>query len=237
MFMSCHQQPNRTGNRTCRSRLLRAPDITYHNRATIKRGGKKEFCVAPRSRTHNGSGLEIDVRSHGDAFSRAELVALVKYTGPSTKTYCVAVTQLLKKVPKRQCVVHCEPEQRRGRSYQDGERVQIVTGTLRGGDPTRMVVRKCGSDDVFEISSKFLRAITRRETGVHAVMKYCGDYMEYGHSSRKYCTSDGYNILNEYEAVDPSNGIKAQVCLVPDHGGSDSLSRRRYFWNLNLYGH
>ena len=235
--MSCHQQPNRTGNRTCRSRLLRAPDITYHNRATIKRGGKKEFCVAPRSRTHNGSGLEIDVRSHGDACSRAELVALVKYTGPSTKTYCVAVTQLLKKVPKRQCVVHCEPNELEGRSYQDGERVQIVTGTLRGGDPSRMVVRKCGSDDVFGISSEFLRAITSWETGVHAVMKYCGDYMEYGHSSRKYCTSDGYNILNEYEAVDPSSGIKAQVCLVPDHGGSDSLSRRRYFWNLNLYGH
>ena len=133
--------------------------------------------------------------------------------------------------------MHCEPEQRRGRSYQDGERVQIVTGTLRGGDPTRMVVRKCGSDDVFEISSKFLRAITSWETGVHAVMKYCGDYMEYGYTSRKDCTSDGYNILDEYEAVDPSNGIKAQVCLVPDHGGSDSLSRRRYFWNLNLYGH
>ena len=234
--MSPTTKPNRRPY-LCRRRLQRAPDITYHNRATIKRGGKKEFCVAPRSRTHNGSGLVIHVRSHGDAFSRAGLVALVKYTGPSTKTYCVAVTQLLKKAPKRQCVVHCEPEQLEGCSYQDGERVHIVTGTLRGGEPSRMVVRKCGSDDVFEISSEFLRPITRRETGVHAVMKYCGDYMEYGYSSRKYCTSDGYNILDEYEAVDPSSGIKAQVCLVPDHGGSDSLSRRRYFWNLRLYGH
>ncbi len=237
MFMSCHQQPNRTGNRTCRSRLLRAPDITYHNRATIKRGGKKEFCVAPRSRTHNGSGLEIDVRSHGDACSRAELVALVKYTGPSTKTYCVAVTQLLKKVPKRQCVVHCEPEQREGRSYQDGERVNIHSGRWNPDSHTSMYVRKLGSTDIFEISSEFLRPITGQVSGVHAVMKYCGDYMEHGHTSRKDCTSDGYNILNEYEAVDPSNGIKAQVCLVPDHGGSDSLSRQRYFWNLNLYGH
>ena len=86
---------------------------------------------------------------------------------------------------------------------------------------------------------ELLIPITGQVAGVHAMMTYCGDCMEYGHTIKKYCSSDGYNIPGEYEAeaVDLSSGIEEQVCLVPDFGGSDSLRRRRHFWNYRLYSH
>ena len=242
-FPSQHLQPNLPGNHACRRHLQYATAITFHATASIYRESKKQFVITPRSSLREGSGVNIHVKSDRNEFSRAELVALVRYTAPSKETYHVAVTQLLKKVPKKQCVVRCESaeadsdDEGDSPAYQDGDRVNIISGSMASDGPSTMFVRKCGSDLRFEISSKLLVQITTNEPGVHAMMKYCGDYMEYGHTIRKDCSSDAYNILDEYEAVDPSSGIKEQVCLVPDFGGSDSLRRRRLFWNTNLYSH
>ena len=226
-----------------------ATAITFHGKATIYRDSKKQFCITPRTLSHEGSGVRIHVASDRNEFSRAELVALVKYTAPSKKTYSVAVTQLLKKVPRKQCVVRCgraeaDDDEEGGSllsarrpSYQDGDRVIIISGSMAAGDPSIMHARKCGSNQLIRIMSNLLIPITTNEPGVHARMKYCGDYMEYGHTVRKDCSSDAYNILDEYEAVNPSSGIKEQVCLVPDFGGSDTLRRRRHFWNTRLYSH
>ena len=243
MFPSHHQQLNLSGNHTCRRCLRYADAITFHATASIYRDSKKQFVITPRSGSREGSGVSIHLESDRNEFSRAELVALVKYTAPSAETYYVAVTQLLKKVPKKQCVVRCEPaesdsdDEGDSRPYQNGDRVNIVSGSMTAEGPSTMQVRKCGSNLRFEIGSDLLLQITTSVPGEHAVMKYCGDYMEYGHTVRKDCSSDAYNVLNEYEAVDPSSGIKEQVCLVPDFGGSDSLRRRRLFWNTNLYSH
>ena len=68
-------------------------------------------------------------------------------------------------------------------------------------------------------------------------MHYCGDYMQYGKEAKVDCSSAGYSILDEYEAVSIRTGIKTQVVLVPDVGGMDSLKRRRFFWNDRLYSH
>ena len=234
---------NQTGNHACRRSLQYAAAITFHGKASVQREGKKEFAITPRTSTHCGSGLSIHVPSDGNEFSRAELYALVKYTAPSKAVYHVAVTQLLKKVPQKQCVVRCGTREADDdvdddqASYRDGDRVTTVSGSILSDEPSTMQVRKCGSHQLLEIQSDLLVRITGRKAGVHLKMKYCGDYMEYGHSARKDCSSDGYNILDEYEAVDPSSGIRAQVCLVPDFGGSDSLRRRRLFWNTRLYSH
>ena len=237
MCPSHHQQSNPTGNHDCRRRLQYATAIEFYGQATIYRDSKKQFCITPRTSTCGGSGITIHVASDRNAFSRAELVALVKYTAPSEKTYCVAVTQLLKKVPKKQCVVRCGPAESDDDPYEDGDRVKIISGSMTSDEPTTMHVRKCSSGEDLEIMSDLLIPITTNEAGVHVMMKYCGDYMEYGHTVRQDCSYPGYNILDEYEAVSPSTGIQDQVCLVPDFGGSDTLRRRRYFWNTRLYSH
>ena len=53
-------------------------------------------------------------------------------------------------------------------------------------------------------------------------MQHSGDYVQYGHDAKTDCCIEGYTFLDEYEAVDPSSGIKVQVSSVPDSGGNDT---------------
>ena len=174
----------------------------------------------------------MHVESDGKPFSDSELVAIIEYISPmGSRTYAVALVQLLVRVPEGFCVIRCDPLSA-ARWYQNGDQVQLQAGSTLGStleDATHSVsVKKAGSDQQFSIESGLLSPITA-EAGVHAVMTYAGDYMQYGYKAKLDCSSPRYNNLDEYEAVDPASEIKSQVCLVPDSGGLDSKKRHRFF--------
>ena len=227
---------NPTGHKECR-RLLRAcKAITYHASGTLSRDGKKQYAVTPRCYEMNGSGVRVHVESDGKPFSRAELTALLKFTPPGTeREYDIAIVHLLKKVPKTQAVVITA--QGPGSFCQIDDLVNIVdTWSIRENDRS-VSVKKCGNNQAFSIHSSQLRLITGSRGGSHALMRYCGDYMQYGFKAKLACNTVGYSVVDEYEAVSVRTGIKMQVCLVPDAGGIDSSKRRRFFWNDRLYSH
>lgn len=96
---------------------------------------------------------------------------------------------------------------------------------------------KCGNNQKFSIHMMHLQLIMQSMQGCHAILKICGDYMQYGIKAKVDCSTADYYILDEYEAVSIRTGIKTQVCIAPDVGGIDSLKRRRFFWNDRLYSH
>ena len=71
------------------------------------------FVVTPRGEQECGSGVYVHVRSSGNTFSHAELVAFIEYTSPaSQRKHVAAVVHLLQKVPGSQCVVRLGGELR-----------------------------------------------------------------------------------------------------------------------------
>ena len=225
-----------TGHKASRRLLQACKAVTYHASATLYRDGKKQYAVLPRRYEAVGSGVRVHVESDGNPFSRAELTALLQFVPPeTTRTYEIAIVHLLKKVPKMQCVVMTA--QAAGSFFEIGDLVNIADGWTPGSPPRDVPVKKCGGNQRASIHTDDLRLITESEPGAHAVMHYCGDYMQYGKEAKVDCSSAGYSILDEYEAVSIRTGIKMQVVLVPDVGGMDSLERRRFFWNDRLYSH
>lgn len=230
----------RTGNQKCKKQLSKCGAIAYRSRASIYRRGVKQFSITPRLMKGSGSGLHVHIPSDGKPFSDSELVAIIEYTSPtSSRKYVIALVQLLVKVPEGFCVVRCDPPSATT-WYKNGDQVQLQAGsTLKTtlADATHSVsVKTAGSNQQFSIESDLLYPITA-EAGVHAVMTYAGDYMQYGYKSKLDCSSPRYNQLDEYEAVDPATGIKSQVCLVPDSGGLDTKKRHRFFKHERLYSH
>ena len=227
-----------SGYRDSHRHLMAASEyITYRPKATIYRAGKKMFSVTPRGRLCSGSGVRAHVSSSGNAFTNSELVALLVYKAPSSKrSYCIAIIHLLQKVPGKLCVVRLRGGGA-GPCCKDGDQVKLVGGSTLAGEAHSVTVQKCGNPLSFQIMSDLLAPITGRQPGVHEYMPYSGDYMQYGHNKSLDCSATDYKVLNEYEAISPSSGIKAQVCLVPDVGGTDTLGRPRFFWNKNLYSH
>jgi len=225
-----------TGNKACKKQLSECKAITYRSKATIYRGGLKKFSITPRLGKGSGSGLHVDVASGANRYSDSELVALIEYTSPiSSRKYVIALLKLLVKVPKKFCVVRCDPNDASS-FYKHGDQVQLQAGSTLSGPTHSVSVKTAGSDQQFSIESDLLLQITA-EAGVHDVMTYAGDYMQYGYSPRLDCSSPRYNHLDEYEAVDPATGIKSQVCLVPDSGGWDTKKRNRFFLHKRLYSH
>ena len=211
--------------------------ITYPPKATIYRAGKTMFSVTPRGQLCSGSGVRAHVRSSGNPFTNCELFALLAYKAPSSKrSYCIAIIHLLQKVPGQLCVVRLRGGGA-GACYRHGDQVRLVDGSTLTGGAHSVTVQKCGNPLSFQMMSDQLAPITSPQPGVHEYMPYSGDYMQYGHNKSLDCSATNYEVLNEYEAISPSSGIKAQVCLVPDVGGTDTLGRPRFFWNKNLYSH
>ena len=226
------------GHERCHQALKGCKAISFYAKATIYRNGQKMFAVTPRGEQECGSGVHVHVRSSGNAFSHAELVALIKYTSPaSQRIYVAAVVHLLQKVPGSQCVVRLG--ENTSNSLTEGEQVVLLGRATLEGDPHTVSVRKCAAPRLrYEIMSNQLQPVTAaRQPGTHAFMTHAGDYVQYGHDAKTDCCIEGYTILDEYEAVDPSNGIKVQVSLVPDSGGKDTKGRPRFFWNKNLDHH
>ena len=225
-----------TGNKACEKQLRQCTLITYRSKATIYRRGVKQFSITPRLEKGSGSGLHVHLESGGKPYSDSELVALIEYTSPtSSQTYVIALVKLLVKVPKHFCVVHCDPNEA-GSFFKNGDQVQLQAGCTLSESTHTVSVKTAGSNQQFAIPSNLLLPITA-EAGVHAVMTYAGDYMQYGYDPKLDCCSPKYNHLDEYEAVDPAMEIKSQVCLVPDSGGWDTKKRSRFFLHKRLYSH
>ena len=74
------------------------------------------------------------------------------------------------------------------------------------GSPHSVSMAHCSSGAKFSIVSGKLRPITGSIPGVHAVMIYAGDYVEYGHKGRLDGSTKVYHYLGEFEAVSPSIG-------------------------------
>ena len=226
-----------TGNKACERQLRKCAYITYRSKATIYRRGVKQFCITPRLGKGSGSGLHVHLESGGKPFSDSELVALIEYASPTSKrTYVIALVKLLVKVPKHFCVVRCKQNEAGPTFFKNGDQVQLQAGSTLSGDDHSVSVKTAGSNQQFAIPSNLLVPITA-EAGVHAVMTYAGDYMQYGYNPKLDCCSPTYNHLDEYEAVDPATEIKSQVCLVPDSGGWDTKKRSRFFLHKRLYSH
>ena len=75
------------------------------------------------------------------------------------------------------------------------------------------------------------------EAGVHHVIKYAGQYVQYSYDPAQDCSHARYDTVNEIHALDPATAVKTRVMLVPDKGGNDTLRRRRFWWYRKMFHH
>ena len=213
--------------------LRRCPTIRFGTKFTLFDNKVKLFTAAVSREEdgvqHPGTGLRVHVASGGSDVSMSELQAVLSYHGPSGATYVIAFVRLLQRVPARVCVVRgtCD--------FAVGDQVVLLANENLEREAVR--ARKLGSRErAIRIESEALVPVTD-EAGVHHVIKYAGQYVQYSYDPAQDCSHARYDTVNEIHALDPATAVKTRVMLVPDKGGNDTLRRRRFWWYRKMFHH